>query len=298
VLCRGGSAGRPLGAPEPASRPRPSAPCSPLPTCPSASSDVPPSSTHHPGRGTRAGDPRLAARSHRRPADVAARALRPAPRLSRGAHPAGRGALERRDRAARSRGRRARVERALGGAAQRRGRDETRPLGPRPRAAHAAPRPRPGPAGRRARGRADGAHGRAGARRLREHGRGRGSSPAWCRWTRPCPGSSRTGARWRRRRDRRRWGRAHAWTSSTPRTASARGRSSPRRGSTRTARGSALHASGGRPVKQWAAGRWREVAQRLQREFGAGPPADRAPAADRPLGRPAVGDRAGRCVHD
>jgi ADP-heptose:LPS heptosyltransferase len=30
-----------------------------------------------------------------------------------------------------------------------------------------------------------------------------------------------------------------------------------------------LHASGGRPVKQWATGRWREVAQRLQREFGA-----------------------------
>jgi ADP-heptose:LPS heptosyltransferase len=30
-----------------------------------------------------------------------------------------------------------------------------------------------------------------------------------------------------------------------------------------------LHASGGRPVKQWAAGRWREVARRLEAEFGA-----------------------------
>jgi ADP-heptose:LPS heptosyltransferase len=30
-----------------------------------------------------------------------------------------------------------------------------------------------------------------------------------------------------------------------------------------------LHPSGGRPVKQWPPGRWREVASRLQREFGA-----------------------------
>lgn len=30
-----------------------------------------------------------------------------------------------------------------------------------------------------------------------------------------------------------------------------------------------LHASGGRPVKQWGLDRWREVAARLQREFGA-----------------------------
>ena len=30
-----------------------------------------------------------------------------------------------------------------------------------------------------------------------------------------------------------------------------------------------LHASGGRPIKQWAPARWREVAARLQREFGA-----------------------------
>ena len=30
-----------------------------------------------------------------------------------------------------------------------------------------------------------------------------------------------------------------------------------------------LHPSGGRPVKQWALGRWREVADRLQRDFGA-----------------------------
>jgi lipopolysaccharide heptosyltransferase I len=30
-----------------------------------------------------------------------------------------------------------------------------------------------------------------------------------------------------------------------------------------------LHASGGRPVKQWGLGRWREVARRLQGEFGA-----------------------------
>ena len=30
-----------------------------------------------------------------------------------------------------------------------------------------------------------------------------------------------------------------------------------------------LHASGGRPIKQWGLGRWREVAARLQREFGA-----------------------------
>ena len=46
-----------------------------------------------------------------------------------------------------------------------------------------------------------------------------------------------------------------------------------------------LHASGGRPVKQWAAGRWREVARRLEAEFGAalvltGTAADRALAAE------------------
>jgi ADP-heptose:LPS heptosyltransferase len=46
-----------------------------------------------------------------------------------------------------------------------------------------------------------------------------------------------------------------------------------------------LHASGGRPVKQWAAGRWREVARRLEAEFGAalvltGTGADRALAAE------------------
>ena len=98
---------------------------------------------------------------------------------------------------------------------------------------------------------------------------GRGSSPAWCLWTRPCPGSSRTGARWRRRPDRQRWGRARAWTSSPPRTVSVRERSCRGGGSTGTAPLVGLHASGGRPVKQWPAGRWREVAQRLQREFGA-----------------------------
>jgi ADP-heptose:LPS heptosyltransferase len=46
-----------------------------------------------------------------------------------------------------------------------------------------------------------------------------------------------------------------------------------------------LHPSGGRPVKQWAAPRWREVAARLQREFGAavlltGTAADGALAAE------------------
>jgi len=43
-----------------------------------------------------------------------------------------------------------------------------------------------------------------------------------------------------------------------------------------------LHASGGRPVKQWAPGRWREVARRLQREFGAALLLT-GTAADRPL---------------
>lgn len=43
-----------------------------------------------------------------------------------------------------------------------------------------------------------------------------------------------------------------------------------------------LHASGGRPVKQWALGRWREVAARLQREFGAAVVLTGS-AADRPL---------------
>ena len=46
-----------------------------------------------------------------------------------------------------------------------------------------------------------------------------------------------------------------------------------------------LHASGGRPVKQWPPARWREVAQRLQQEFGAalvltGTAADRTLAAE------------------
>jgi ADP-heptose:LPS heptosyltransferase len=44
----------------------------------------------------------------------------------------------------------------------------------------------------------------------------------------------------------------------------------------------ALHASGGRPVKQWGLGRWREVAARLQREFGAALLLTGS-AADRPL---------------
>lgn len=43
-----------------------------------------------------------------------------------------------------------------------------------------------------------------------------------------------------------------------------------------------LHASGGRPVKQWAAGRWREVARRLEAEFGAALVLT-GTAADRPL---------------
>lgn len=46
-----------------------------------------------------------------------------------------------------------------------------------------------------------------------------------------------------------------------------------------------LHPSGGRPIKQWSAGRWREVAARLQREFGAvvlltGSEGDRSLAAE------------------
>jgi ADP-heptose:LPS heptosyltransferase len=61
-----------------------------------------------------------------------------------------------------------------------------------------------------------------------------------------------------------------------------------------------LHASGGRPVKQWARARWRDVAERLQREFGAalvltGTAADRTLAEEiaRGLGG-AVRDLTGR----
>jgi ADP-heptose:LPS heptosyltransferase len=43
-----------------------------------------------------------------------------------------------------------------------------------------------------------------------------------------------------------------------------------------------LHPSGGRPIKQWAPERWREVAARLQREFGAAAVLTGS-AADRPL---------------
>jgi ADP-heptose:LPS heptosyltransferase len=43
-----------------------------------------------------------------------------------------------------------------------------------------------------------------------------------------------------------------------------------------------LHASGGRAVKQWALGRWREVGERLQREFGAAVLLT-GTSADRPL---------------
>jgi ADP-heptose:LPS heptosyltransferase len=43
-----------------------------------------------------------------------------------------------------------------------------------------------------------------------------------------------------------------------------------------------LHASGGRRIKQWGLGRWREVAARLQREFGAAVLLTGS-AADRPL---------------
>ena len=61
-----------------------------------------------------------------------------------------------------------------------------------------------------------------------------------------------------------------------------------------------LHASGGRPVKQWGQGRWREVAGRLQREFGAaivltGSEGDRPLAQDLARGLPGtVRDLSGR----
>src|SRR6185436_16626537 len=57
-----------------------------------------------------------------------------------------------------------------------------------------------------------------------------------------------------------------------------------------------LHASGGRPVKQWAAGRWREVGARLQREFGAGIVLT-GTAADRPLAQE-IARGLGGAVHD
>jgi ADP-heptose:LPS heptosyltransferase len=57
-----------------------------------------------------------------------------------------------------------------------------------------------------------------------------------------------------------------------------------------------LHASGGRPVKQWATGRWREVAQRLQREFGAALLLT-GTAADHPLAED-VARGLGGAVHD
>ena len=57
-----------------------------------------------------------------------------------------------------------------------------------------------------------------------------------------------------------------------------------------------LHASGGRPVKQWPAARWREVAQRLQREFGAALLLT-GTAADRPLAAE-VATGLGGAVHD
>src|SRR5258706_241000 len=46
-----------------------------------------------------------------------------------------------------------------------------------------------------------------------------------------------------------------------------------------------LHASGGRPIKQWAPARWREVAARLQRGLGAAFVLT-GTAADRPLAAP------------
>jgi ADP-heptose:LPS heptosyltransferase len=57
-----------------------------------------------------------------------------------------------------------------------------------------------------------------------------------------------------------------------------------------------LHASGGRPVKQWATGRWREVARLLQREFGATVLLT-GTAADRPLAEE-VARGLGGAVHD
>jgi ADP-heptose:LPS heptosyltransferase len=57
-----------------------------------------------------------------------------------------------------------------------------------------------------------------------------------------------------------------------------------------------LHASGGRPVKQWAPGRWREVARLLQREFGATLLLT-GTAADRPLAEE-VARGLGGAVHD
>jgi ADP-heptose:LPS heptosyltransferase len=57
-----------------------------------------------------------------------------------------------------------------------------------------------------------------------------------------------------------------------------------------------LHASGGRPVKQWAAGRWREVARLLQREFGATLLLT-GTAAERPLAEE-VARGLGGAVHD
>ena len=185
-------------------------------------------------------------------------------RLPRGPHPAGRRALERGDRAARARGRGARLERALGRAGRSEGaRDAARAL--RARRARCA-RPRLDLAldlqGDVRAAWLMAPHGRARARRLREHRRRAGCSPTWCRSTRPSPGSSRTAARSRRRRGGRDRARAPRRARS-PRPIASVARAILRRGraSTGSGRWSASTPAAGAPSSSGRLGRWREVAR-------------------------------------
>ena len=272
VLCRGGSAGRPLRAPEPASRRRSSAPCSPPRTCRCARLRTAAGRRGRSGLGAdaRARDPRAAPRPHRRRAHVAARAGRPAARpIPRpgSAWPWGAGARRSPD------GRpwtRCSCGARPGWAGPARGRRRYRALWGKARALRARrPRPRPRPAGRRPRRVAHGADGRARARGLRQHGRGaaphaRGAArrDRLLGGAEPPRGRGRGGPGARS-------GAAPAWSCWARPTASARGPSSRAHGLDGRRPLVGLHASGGRPVKQWDLGRWREVAARLQREFGA-----------------------------
>ena len=206
-------------------------------------------------------------------------------RLSRGAHPAGRRALERGDRATGARRRGARLERALGGPAERRGGDAGARCWAHARALRA---PRLDLAlDLQGDVRAAWLMALTGARERVGYANTGGALPAHprgARSTRRCPGSSRTAARWRRRPDRRRSAPARASSSSPPPTASAPARSSPQRASTGAGPWSACTRAAGAPVKQWAPGagaRWRA---RLQREFGATLLLT-GTAADRPLAR-------------
>ena len=209
-------------------------------------------------------------------------------RAARGAHPPGRGPLERGDRAA------ARPwTRCSSGARPGSGRPQRRRGAPaRALRAQGARAARAAASTSRSTCRATCAPSlllcadrRAPARRLRQHRRRATCSPTWCRSTRPSPGSSRTAARWRSALGARPRRRRRVDPLDARRTASFARAPARRRWASPARRPLVGHPPQRRAARQAVAGRalgarWRA---RLQAELGA------TVARHRLRGRPAAG---------